>query len=65
MKPFTSGEDLSPHGQLLNPAKTHGLPAQFTDLVSGPSEAQVPDVSLQKEFGERQSDRKEVGHLRG
>ena len=40
-----------------NIAKTHGLPTEITDLVSGPNEAQVPDVSSQKEFSERQSDR--------
>ena len=55
---------MNPHGWLLNPAKSHGLPTQFTDLVSGPSEAQVLDVPLQKEVGERQSDRKEVDLFR-
>ena len=30
-----------------NPAKTHSLPTEITYLVSGPSEAQVLDVSLQ------------------
>ena len=33
-------------------------------LVSGPNEAQVLDVSLQKEFSEGQSDRYEVDLLR-
>ena len=40
-----------------NPAKTHGLPTEIIDLVLGPNEAQVLDVSSQKEFSERQSDR--------
>ena len=40
-----------------NPAKTHSLPTEVTHLVSGLNEAQVLDVSLQKEFSERQSDR--------
>ena len=39
------------------PAKTHGLPTEITHLVSGLDEAQVLDVSLQKEFSEKQSDR--------
>ena len=38
-----------------NPAKTHGLPTEIIDLVLGPNEAQVLDVSSQKEFSERQS----------
>ena len=33
-------------------------------LVSGPNEAKVLDVSLQKEFSERQSDRSEVDSFR-
>ena len=41
----------------VNIAKTHGLPTEVPDLVSGPNEAQVPDVSSQKEFSERKSDR--------
>ena len=40
-----------------NSVKTHGLPTVITHLVSGLNEAQVLDVSSQKEFGERQSDR--------
>ena len=38
-------------------AKTHGLSTEVTHLVSGPNEAQVLDVSSQKEFTESQSDR--------
>ena len=49
--------DLNPHGWGSNPAKTHSLPTEITHLVSGPNEAQVLDVSSQKEFSERQSDR--------
>ena len=33
-------------------------------LVSGPSEVQILDVSSQKEFSERESDREEVGLFR-
>ena len=47
MKPFPSDWGL-------NPAKTHGLPTESTRLVSGLDEAQVPDVSSQKEFRGRQ-----------
>ena len=36
-----------------NPAKTHGLPTKITDLVSGPNQTQVLDISSQKEFSER------------
>ena len=55
---------LEPTWPALEPAKSHGLPTQFTDLVSGPSEAQVLDVSLQREVSERRSDRKEVDLFR-
>ena len=47
----------------LNPGKTHGLPTKITHLISGLSEAQVLDVSSQKEFLERQTDRQEVDLL--
>ena len=40
-----------------NPAKTHGLPTKITDLVSGPNQTQVLDISSQKEFIERLRDR--------
>ena len=40
-----------------SPAKTHGLPTEITDLVSGPNKTQVLDVSSQKEFSDRLSDR--------
>ena len=49
--------DLNPHSQDSNPAKTYNLPTEITHLVSGLNEAQVPDVSSQKEFSERRSDR--------
>ena len=48
--------DLNPHGWDSNPAKTHSLPTEITHLVSGLNEAQVLDVSSQKELSERQSD---------
>ena len=73
MKPCTRDWDLNPHARTrtqpklrlgleptrlgLEPAKTHGLPTEITHLVSGLNEAQVLDVSSQKEFSERQSDR--------
>jgi len=57
--------DLNPCGQDSNPAKMHSLPTEITDVVSGPNEAQVLDVSLQKEISERQSDTKEVDLFRG
>ena len=57
MKPFISDWDLNPCGQDLNLAKTHSLPTEITDLVSEPNEAQVLDVSSQKEFSERQRER--------
>ena len=47
----------------FNPAKTqigtrtHSLLTEITHPVSGLNEAQVLDVSSQKEFSERQSDR--------
>ena len=45
-------------------ARTHGLLTEITHLVSGLNEAQVLDVSSQKEFSERQSDTEEVGSFR-
>ena len=50
VKPFISDWDL-------NLAKTHGLPTSIAHLASGPNEAQILNVSLQKEFNESQSDR--------
>ena len=61
-----------------NPAKTHSLPTEITHLVSGLNEAQVLDVSSQKELSERHKvmgkkwiylerytfHRQSVGHLR-
>ena len=42
----------------LEPRQNHRLPTEMSDLVvSGPHEAQVLDVSSQKESSERQSDR--------
>ena len=38
----------------------HGLLTEITHLVSGLTEAQVLDVSSQKEFSKRQSDRLEM-----
>ena len=55
LKPCTSDWDLNPRGRDLNPAKTDSLPTDITHLVSGLNEAQVLDVSSQKEFSERQS----------
>ena len=49
--------DLNPCDWDSNPAKTHGLLTEITHLISGLNEAQVLDVSSQKEFSERQSDR--------
>ena len=49
--------DLNPHGWDSNAAKTHSLPTETTHLVLGLNEAQILDVSLQKEFTERPSDR--------
>ena len=45
--------DSNPSGQDSNSAKTHGLPAEAADLLSGPHEAQVSDVSSQKEFSDK------------
>ena len=55
-KPCISDWDLNPGGWDSNPAKTPSLPTEITHLVLGLNEAQVLDVSLQKEFSERQSD---------
>ena len=55
VKPFTSDWGLNPCGWDSNPAKTHGLPTEIIDLALGPNEAQVLDVSLQKELNETQS----------
>ena len=48
---------LNLHDQDSNTAKTQGLPTKTRHLVSGLNEAQVIEVSLQKKFSERQSDR--------
>ena len=48
--------DLNPHSWDSNLAKTCSLPTEITHMVSGLNEAQALDVSLQKEFSERQSD---------
>ena len=42
-------------GQIKRP-ETHGLLIEIRHLVSGLNETQVLNVSLQKEFSERQSD---------
>ena len=57
LKLFTSVRDSDPQDQDSNPAKPHGFPTEITNLVSGPNKVQVLDVSSQKEFSERQSDR--------
>ena len=49
--------NLNPHSWDSNPAQRHSFLAEITDLISGPNEAEVLDVSLQKEFRKRQSDR--------
>ena len=46
-----------------NPAKTLGLPAKITHLISGLNEAQVLCVSVQKEFSKRQSGSHKVNLL--
>ena len=69
--------DSNPQGWDSNPASTHGLPTEITSLVSGLNEAQVLDVSSQKEsvrdrvmgkkwiYLERNTlHRQSVGHLR-
>ena len=48
--------DSNPRSRDLNPATTNSLPNEITHLVSGLNEAQVLDISLQKEFSEKQSD---------
>ena len=58
MQPFISDWDYTPCGWDLNPAKTTMLQLRWeTWLVSEPNEAQVLDVSSQKEPSERRSDR--------
>ena len=54
LKPCTSDWGLNPWAWDLNPAKTHSLPTEITLLVSEFNEAQVFDVSSQKECNERQ-----------
>ena len=44
-------------GRDWHPAKTHNLPTEITHLVSGLNEAQVLDVSWQKELSERERDK--------
>ena len=44
--------------------RTYVLLIEIVDLVLGPNEAQVLDVSSQKEFSERQNDRLEVDLFR-
>ena len=52
VKTCISDWDLNPSVQDLNQAITYGLPTEITHLVSGLNEAQVLDVSSQKEFSE-------------
>ena len=54
---MTSVWESNPQDQDSNPPKPHSFPTEVTDLVSGPNKLQVLDVSSQKEFNERQSDR--------
>ena len=56
--------DLNLHGQDENPTITHSLLTGTTHLVSGCNDAQVLDVSSQKEFSGRLSDRQEVNLFR-
>ena len=49
---------MNPHGRDPNTAKIHGLPTEVTELVSALNEAQILDVLSQKEFREKQSDKK-------
>ena len=53
LKPCASDWDSNPRSQDSNPAKTRGLPTEIIHLVLGLNEAQVLDVSSQKEFSER------------
>ena len=74
MKPFFHRLGLKPMCWDLNPAKPClGLESPWLGLkpsqnpqylVLGPGEAQVLDVSSQKEFSERQNDRLEVDLFR-
>ena len=57
LKPFTSDWDSNSQDRDTNPVQTHGSPTEVTDLLSGPSEAQVLTVLWQKEFSERQSEK--------
>ena len=52
--------DLNQRGWDSNPAKTHSLPTEIIYLASAFNEAQFFNISLQKEFSEKQSDRQEV-----
>ena len=60
MKPCTSDWDLNPRGRDSNPAKAHGLLTEITHLVSGLKEAQVLDVSSQKEFSDKVIGKKRI-----
>ena len=55
LKLWASNWDLNPWSLDSNRAKIHGLLTEITLLVSGLNEAQVLNVSWQKEFSERQS----------
>ena len=57
MKPRNSNWDLNQRGWDSNPVKTPSLPTEIIHLASAFNEAQFLDVSLQKEFSEKQSDR--------
>ena len=67
MKPFTLDADLNPCAgtwTLVAGTRTYVLLTEIVDLVLGPDEAQILDVSSQKEFSERQNDRLEVDLFR-
>ena len=70
LKLYNSDWDLNPRGGARTQSEPrlglepHCLLIEITHLVSGLNEALVLDVSLQKEFSERQSDRSEVGLFR-
>ena len=48
---------LESTGRELNTARTHCLLIEIAHLISGLNKAQVLDVSWQKDFSERRSDR--------
>ena len=55
---------MNSYVQALNLATSHDLPTEITHPISGLNEAQVLDVTLQKGFNERQSDKSKVDLFR-